>query len=51
MEHELRVPYVLSDESIDLARIMLDRDVEKRVSIKDVVMHEWVRDMMGELPF
>jgi len=51
MEHELRVPYVLSEESIDLARMMLDRDVEKRMSIKDVVQHEWVRTAMGQLPF
>ena len=51
MEHELRVPYVLSEESIDLARIMLERDVETRVSIKEVVQHEWVKSAMEQLPF
>src|ERR1700742_3074993 len=33
MDHDLRVPYVMSEASIDLVRRMLDRDVDRRLSI------------------
>ena len=48
MDHDLRVPYVMSDESIDLIRKMLDRDVEKRITIGQVLAHEWCREIVGE---
>ena len=41
MDRDLRVPYTISDESIDLIRCMLDRDVEKRYDINQVLEHPW----------
>ncbi|WPG98422.1 Serine/threonine-protein kinase ppk6 [Acrodontium crateriforme] len=41
MDHDLRVPYVLSEECIDLIRKMLDRDVERRIGIQAVLEHDW----------
>lgn len=46
MDHDLRVPWVMSEACIDLIRRMLDRDVERRVGMKGVLGHEWV--MEGE---
>lgn len=31
----------MSEESIDLVRLMLDRDVEKRITIGKVLEHPW----------
>ncbi|TAQ87756.1 hypothetical protein B7494_g3926 [Chlorociboria aeruginascens] len=42
MDRDLRVPYVMSEESIDLIRAMLDRDVESRITIEQVMNHPWV---------
>jgi protein-serine/threonine kinase len=42
MEHELRVPHVISEDSIDLCRGMLDRDLEERMAITDVMKHLWM---------
>lgn len=42
MDHDLRVPYVLSEDCIDLIRKMLDRDVERRIGIQAVMAHPWV---------
>lgn len=44
MDHDLRVPYVMSEESIDLIRGMLDRDVESRLTIEQVIEHPWFRE-------
>lgn len=41
MDHDLRVPWVMSEPSIDLIRKMLDRDVERRIGIQAVLEHEW----------
>ncbi|CAI2164978.1 15943_t:CDS:2 [Funneliformis geosporum] len=41
---DLRIPYILSEGSIDLIKCMLDRDVEKRPSIDDVLNHPWLRE-------
>ena len=41
MDHELRVPWILSDGNLDLIRRMLERDVEKRWSIGMVRGHAW----------
>jgi protein-serine/threonine kinase len=41
MDRDLRVPYVMSEDSIDLIRLMLDRDVESRIRIEQVVEHQW----------
>lgn len=43
MDHDLRVPYVMSEESIDLIRRMLDREVDRRVSIGQVLEHPWCK--------
>ncbi|KAF4636671.1 hypothetical protein G7Y89_g1406 [Cudoniella acicularis] len=41
MDHDLRIPYVMSEDSIDLIRLMLDRDVESRITIEKVLEHPW----------
>ena len=41
MDRDLRVPYVMSEDSIDLIRKMLDRDVERRITIQGVLEHPW----------
>ncbi|KAK3302071.1 uncharacterized protein B0T15DRAFT_487306 [Chaetomium strumarium] len=47
MDHDLRVPYVISEESIDLIRKMLNRDVEKRLDIDQVLAHPWCQGFIG----
>ena len=44
LDHELRVPWVMSPGSIDLIRAMLNRDVEKRMTIEEVVQHPWLTE-------
>ncbi|KAK0630745.1 hypothetical protein B0T17DRAFT_637181 [Bombardia bombarda] len=41
MDRDLRVPYTISDDSIDLIRRMLDRDVAQRTDIEQVLAHPW----------
>ncbi|KAI2637355.1 hypothetical protein GGS21DRAFT_511188 [Xylaria nigripes] len=41
MDRDLRVPYTISDESIDLIRCMLNRDLSKRYDIDQVLQHPW----------
>lgn len=41
MDRDLRVPYIMSEDSIDLIRAMLDRDVESRITIEKVMDHPW----------
>ncbi|KAL8746559.1 MAG: hypothetical protein Q9190_001443 [Brigantiaea leucoxantha] len=43
MDHELRVPWVLSDASIDVIRAMLNRDVDQRLTITQVMEHPWCK--------
>jgi protein-serine/threonine kinase len=43
MDHGIRIPWVMSEESIDLVRLMLDRDVEKRITISMVLEHPWCK--------
>lgn len=43
MDRDLRIPYTISDESIDLIRHMLDRDLEQRYDIDQVLQHPWCR--------
>ncbi|KAK2630223.1 hypothetical protein QTJ16_001043 [Diplocarpon rosae] len=47
MDRDLRVPYVMSEESIDLIRAMLDRDVESRMTIEKVLEHPWSQATEG----
>lgn len=41
MDRDLRVPYIMSEDSIDLIRAMLDRDVDSRITIENVIEHPW----------
>lgn len=41
MDRDLRIPYIMSESSIDLIRLMLDRDVDSRISIEQVIEHPW----------
>ncbi|QUC19426.1 uncharacterized protein UV8b_03667 [Ustilaginoidea virens] len=43
MDRDLRVPFTLSDESIDLIRRMLNRDVKDRFDSTQVVEHGWCK--------
>lgn len=43
MDRDLRVPYIMSEDSIDLIRAMLDRDVESRIGIEGVLNHPWLQ--------
>ncbi|KAI0480522.1 hypothetical protein GGR56DRAFT_664125 [Xylariaceae sp. FL0804] len=41
MDRDLRVPYTISEESINLIRCMLSRDVAQRYDIEQVLAHPW----------
>ncbi|RYP52988.1 hypothetical protein DL768_001982 [Monosporascus sp. mg162] len=41
MDRDLRVPYTMSEESINLIRCMLERDVSQRYDINQVLQHPW----------
>lgn len=41
MDRDLRIPYIMSEDSIDLIRAMLDRDVASRITIEKVLEHPW----------
>ncbi|KYK57797.1 serine/threonine protein kinase [Drechmeria coniospora] len=43
MDRDLRVPFIISDESIDLVRCMLNRDVKERYDINQVLEHPWCK--------
>ncbi|KLJ13177.1 protein-serine/threonine kinase [Blastomyces silverae] len=44
LDHPLRVPYLpFSEECIDLIRQMLDRDIDQRLTIEEVIQHPWMR--------
>jgi protein-serine/threonine kinase len=45
MDHDLRVPHIMSEVSLDLIRLMLDRDVDRRPSIEEVIAHPWFADL------
>ncbi|KAI7906187.1 kinase-like domain-containing protein [Cokeromyces recurvatus] len=42
MEKELRLPFVLTEGLVDLIRKMLERDVDKRIDIQQVLAHPWL---------
>lgn len=48
MDRDLRVPYVISPESIDLIRRMLNRDVPERFTMQQVIEHVWYGDCIGD---
>ncbi|KAK6360846.1 hypothetical protein TWF730_006962 [Orbilia blumenaviensis] len=41
MDRDIRIPWSTSDDSIDLIKGMLNRDVEKRLTISQVLEHPW----------
>ncbi|KAI9166843.1 Serine/threonine-protein kinase ppk6 [Paramyrothecium foliicola] len=43
MDRDLRIPYIMSEESIDLIRCMLNRDVPQRFNIEQVLDHPWCK--------
>ncbi|BFZ55862.1 serine/threonine protein kinase [Savitreella phatthalungensis] len=49
MDRELRVPYILSERSIDLIRRMLNRDVNARLTMKQVLDHGWFEGFGDEI--
>ncbi|KAL4921034.1 hypothetical protein BDW62DRAFT_153995 [Aspergillus aurantiobrunneus] len=45
LDHPLRVPFIpFSEDCIDLIRGMLDRDVDNRLTIGEVMEHPWMTD-------
>ncbi|KAI4165323.1 MAG: hypothetical protein LQ342_001191 [Letrouitia transgressa] len=48
MDHELRIPWILSDASIDLIKAMLNRDVDQRLTITQVMGHPWCQNVEVE---
>jgi protein-serine/threonine kinase len=47
MDHDLRVPHIVSEDNLDLIRLMLDRDVERRITISQVLEHPWCQATEG----
>lgn len=43
MEGDLRIPYVISDMSLNLIKKILVRDVDKRPTITDIMEDEWLQ--------
>lgn len=44
MDHPLRVPFLpFTDDCLDLIRRMLDRNVQTRISITEVMNHPWMK--------
>jgi protein-serine/threonine kinase len=48
MDRDLRVPYIVSDRSIDLVRKMLNRDVPRRLTMQEVLQHPWYEGFEGD---
>ncbi|KAM0802219.1 hypothetical protein BDR22DRAFT_845393 [Usnea florida] len=44
LDHELRIPWVMSAANIELIKQMLDRDVDRRLTISQVRDAPWCRD-------
>ncbi|CAO3622408.1 unnamed protein product [Mucor fragilis] len=45
METELRVPHIVSSDSLDLLEKMLQRDIDKRITVDQVLEHPWFDNM------
>jgi protein-serine/threonine kinase len=43
MDRDLRIPFIISEDSIDLIRCMLNRDVTQRYTIEQVLDHPWCK--------
>lgn len=42
MEGDMRVPFVVSKESLDLVKLILNREVADRPTITDIADHDWL---------
>ncbi|KAF8445187.1 hypothetical protein BGX38DRAFT_1143538 [Terfezia claveryi] len=47
LDRELRIPHIISQENLDLIRLMLDRDVDRRPTIEQVLAHPWFDGLPG----
>lgn len=47
LDRDLRIPYIMSEGSIDLIRGMLDRDLTSRLTIEQVKNHPWCKGEVG----
>ncbi|KAI6246197.1 Serine/threonine-protein kinase ppk6 [Erysiphe necator] len=43
MEGKLGIPYVMNEDNLSLIRAMLDRNVESRATIEEVLEHAWCK--------
>ncbi|KAL7946220.1 Pkinase domain-containing protein [Trichoderma barbatum] len=48
MDRDLRIPFIISEDSIDLIRCMLNRDVAQRYTIEQVLDHPWCKAHKGK---
>ncbi|TPX50859.1 hypothetical protein SeLEV6574_g00653 [Synchytrium endobioticum] len=46
---ELRVPFVMSEDSIDLIKFILNRDVKARPTIESIEQHEWFNPIRNRM--
>lgn len=43
LEGELRVPFVMSEDCLDLIKMILNRDANKRPTIEEIKAHKWLQ--------
>lgn len=43
MDRDLRVPHVMNEENLSLIRSMLDRNINSRFTIEEVLEHPWCK--------
>ena len=48
LDHELRIPWIMSEPSIQLIQAMLNRNVDERLTITQVNDHEWCRTSVAK---
>lgn len=44
LEGELRVPHVMSEDCLDLIKMILVRDANKRPTVEDISQHVWLKE-------
>ncbi|WBW72704.1 serine/threonine protein kinase Ppk6 [Schizosaccharomyces osmophilus] len=50
LDGELRIPFEMSKEPVDLIYRMLDRNVQARITVEDVIQHCWFNDVRTVKP-
>lgn len=48
MEKDLRIPFAMSEESLDLTKLILTRDIHKRPTVDDIWNHPWLQDSSSD---